>query len=133
MPFSTMRWSMRRCSIWQSPAAELIFAGKRRGKILLQAERYLAHAGVARAQGSARAAGSKAAIPFVFGRGAEEALYARPRRRAVPGRAGRDGRHRRSLPWRAFPVTHRDTNHAVNFHHRSRQRTENCRSLIGRP
>jgi uroporphyrin-III C-methyltransferase len=95
------------------PDAELIHAGKRRGKISAK-QPDISRALVSHARKSRRVLRLKGGDPFVFGRGAEEALAlarARVPFRIVPGiTAGIGG-----LAYAGIPVTHRDTNHAVTF------------------
>jgi uroporphyrin-III C-methyltransferase len=95
------------------PGAELIYAGKRRGKASakqIDISRML----VSHAHKSRRVLRLKGGDPFVFGRGAEEALAlarASIPFRIVPGiTAGIGG-----LAYAGIPVTHRDINHAVTF------------------
>jgi uroporphyrin-III C-methyltransferase len=95
------------------PRAELVYAGKRRGKpSWKQAD--ISHALVSLARKGKRVLRLKGGDPFVFGRGAEEALElarAGIPFRIVPGvTAGIGG-----LAYAGIPVTHRDTNHAVTF------------------
>ncbi len=95
------------------PGAELVYAGKRRGKpSWKQAD--ISHTLVLLARKGKRVLRLKGGDPFVFGRGAEEALElarAGIPFRIVPGvTAGIGG-----LAYAGIPVTHRDTNHAVTF------------------
>src|ERR1700689_4782043 len=95
------------------PGAETIYAGKRRGvKSAKQAE--ISRRLVSLARKAKRVLRLKGGDPFVFGRGAEEALTlarAGVLFRIVPGvTAGIGG-----LAYAGIPVTHRDTNHAVTF------------------
>jgi len=95
------------------PGAELVFAGKRAGvKSCRQSD--ISRTLVALAKKGKRVLRLKGGDPFVFGRGAEEALTlarARVPFRIVPGvTAGIGG-----LAYAGIPVTHRDTNHAVTF------------------
>ena len=96
-----------------NPAAERIFAGKRGGKPSpKQADISLLL--IELAQAGKRVLRLKGGDPFMFGRGAEEALALHSRGirfRIVPGiSAGLGG-----LAYAGIPVTHRDTNHAVVF------------------
>ncbi len=95
------------------PGAELVYAGKRRGvKSAKQAD--ISRSLVSLARKGKRVLRLKGGDPFVFGRGAEEALAlarASIPFRIVPGiTAGIGG-----LAYAGIPVTHRDTNHAVTF------------------
>ena len=95
------------------PGAEIVYAGKRRGKpSWKQAD--ISHTLVSLARKGKRVLRLKGGDPFVFGRGAEEALeLARAciPFRIVPGvTAGIGG-----LAYAGIPVTHRDINHAVTF------------------
>jgi uroporphyrin-III C-methyltransferase len=95
------------------PGAELVYAGKRRGKpSSRQAD--ISRTLVSLARKGKRVLRLKGGDPFVFGRGAEEALElarAGIPFRIVPGvTAGIGG-----LAYAGIPVTHRDTNHAVTF------------------
>jgi uroporphyrin-III C-methyltransferase len=93
--------------------AELIYAGKRGGKPSpRQADitiRLIELAGAGK-----RVLRLKGGDPFIFGRGAEEALALAARGirfRIVPGISAGVG----GLAYAGIPVTHRDTNHAVVF------------------
>jgi uroporphyrin-III C-methyltransferase len=95
------------------PGADVIYAGKRRGvESIKQGE--ISRQLVALARKGKRVLRLKGGDPFVFGRGAEEALTlarASIPFRIVPGiTAGIGG-----LAYAGIPVTHRDTNHAVTF------------------
>ena len=95
------------------PGAELVFAGKRSGvKSCKQSD--ISRTPVSLARKGKRVLRLKGGDPFVFGRGAEEALTlarAQVPFRIVPGvTAGIGG-----LAYAGIPVTHRDTNSAVTF------------------
>ena len=95
------------------PGAEMIYAGKRRGKASAK-QGDISRQLVALARKGKRVLRLKGGDPFVFGRGGEEALTlarASIPFRIVPGvTAGIGG-----LSYAGIPVTHRDTNHAVTF------------------
>ncbi len=95
------------------PRAKLIYAGKRRGKASA-AQSDISRTLVALARKGKRVLRLKGGDPFVFGRGAEEALAlarASIPFRIVPGvTAGIGG-----LAYAGIPVTHRETNHVVTF------------------
>ncbi|MEJ0042053.1 MAG: uroporphyrinogen-III C-methyltransferase [Rhizomicrobium sp.] len=95
------------------PGAELVYAGKRAGvKSCRQSD--ISRTLVSLAKKNKRVLRLKGGDPFMFGRGAEEALAlvrAGVPFRVVPGvTAGIGG-----LAYAGIPVTHRDTNHAVTF------------------
>jgi len=95
------------------PGAEIIYAGKRRGQQSIK-QGEISRQLVALARKGKRVLRLKGGDPFVFGRGAEEALVlsrASIPFRIIPGvTAGIGG-----LAYAGIPVTHRDTNHAVTF------------------
>jgi uroporphyrin-III C-methyltransferase len=93
--------------------AQKMYAGKRRGKASAK-QGDISRQLVALARKGKRVLRLKGGDPFVFGRGAEEALTlarASIPFRIVPGiTAGIGG-----LAYAGIPVTHRDINHAVTF------------------
>jgi uroporphyrin-III C-methyltransferase len=95
------------------PTTELIYAGKRGGKKSCK-QSDISRTLVSLARKGKRVLRLKGGDPFVFGRGAEEALTlarANIPFRIVPGvTAGIGG-----LAYAGIPLTHRDTNHAVTF------------------
>ena len=95
------------------PGAELIYAGKRAGKRSCK-QSDISRTLISLARKGKRVLRLKGGDPFVFGRGAEEAITlaeAGVPFRVVPGvTAGIGG-----LAAANIPVTHRDTNHAVTF------------------
>jgi uroporphyrin-III C-methyltransferase len=95
------------------PNAELVYAGKRGGKKSCK-QSDISRTLVSLAQNKKRVLRLKGGDPFVFGRGAEEALTltrAGVPFRIVPGvTAGIGG-----IAYAGIPVTHRDTNSAVTF------------------
>jgi uroporphyrin-III C-methyltransferase len=95
------------------PGADVVYAGKRRGQASIK-QGEISRQLVALARKDKRVLRLKGGDPFVFGRGAEEALTlarASVPFRIVPGiTAGIGG-----LAYAGIPVTHRDTNHAVTF------------------
>ncbi|HEY4265643.1 MAG TPA: uroporphyrinogen-III C-methyltransferase [Micropepsaceae bacterium] len=95
------------------PDAQIVDAGKRGGKPSAVQET-ISRRLIAYARKGARVLRLKGGDPFVFGRGAEEALAlarAGVPFRVIPGiTAGIGG-----LAYAGIPVTHRDTNQAVTF------------------
>jgi len=95
------------------PGADILYAGKRGGKKSCK-QSDISRTLVSLARKGKRVLRLKGGDPFVFGRGAEEALTlarAGIPFRIVPGvTAGIGG-----LAYAGIPVTHRDTNHAVTF------------------
>ena len=104
----------RRILALANPGAELIYAGKRGGKPSPKQPDISARLVRAGPGPASACCGSRAATPFVFGRGAEEALAlvaAGVPFRVVPGiTAGTGG-----LAYAGIPLTHRETNSAVTF------------------
>lgn len=96
-----------------NPGAERLYAGKRGGKPSeKQADITLRL--IELAEAGRRVCRLKGGDPFMFGRGAEEAMALAARGigfRIVPGISSGLG----GLAYAGIPVTHRDTNHAVIF------------------
>ncbi|SFZ84300.1 uroporphyrin-III C-methyltransferase [Devosia enhydra] len=96
-----------------NPSAEHIHAGKRGGKpSAVQAD--ITRTLIALAQSGKRVLRLKGGDPFVFGRGAEEALGLAAHNidfRIVPGISAGIG----GLAYAGIPVTHRDFNQSVTF------------------
>lgn len=96
-----------------NPRAERLYAGKRGGRPSeKQADITLKL--IELAEAGKRVLRLKGGDPFVFGRGAEEAMALAARGiafRVVPGISSGLG----GLAYAGIPVTHRDTNHAVIF------------------
>lgn len=95
------------------PDAEIVNAGKRGGRPSPK-QAFISRSLVARAKRGQRVLRLKGGDPFVFARGAEEALALTKARipfRIVPGISAGVG----GLAYAGIPVTHRDTNHAVTF------------------
>ena len=96
-----------------NPAAELIYAGKRGGKPSPK-QHDISHRLIALAREGRRVLRLKGGDPFVFGRGAEEALAlvdASINFRIIPGISAGVG----GLAYAGIPLTHRETNSAVTF------------------
>ena len=96
-----------------NPAAERIYAGKRGGKPSPKQADITIRL-IELAEAGRRVLRLKGGDPFIFGRGAEEALALAARGirfRIVPGISAGVG----GLGYAGIPVTHRDTNQAVVF------------------
>ncbi len=96
-----------------SPKAERLYAGKRGGKPS-EKQTDITLRLIELAQQGKRVLRLKGGDPFMFGRGAEEAMALAARGipfRIVPGISSGLG----GLAYAGIPVTHRDTNHAVIF------------------
>src|SRR6185437_11161250 len=95
------------------PGAEILYAGKRGGKKSCR-QSDISRALVSLARKGKRVLRLKGGDPFVFGRGAEEALTLA--RANIPIRIGPCVTAGiRGLAFAGIPLTHRDTNHAVTF------------------
>ncbi|WP_341760688.1 uroporphyrinogen-III C-methyltransferase [Candidatus Endowatersipora endosymbiont of Watersipora subatra] len=95
------------------PHAEFHYAGKRGGKPSLK-QQDISLKLVQLAKDGRRVCRLKGGDPFVFGRGAEEALTLVENSisfRVIPGISAGIG----GLAYAGIPVTHRDTNHSVTF------------------
>lgn len=95
------------------PEAELIYSGKRGGKLSSRQED-ISRQLVALARDGQRVLRLKGGDPFVFGRGGEEAqmlVRAEVPFRLIPGISAGIG----GLGYAGIPVTHREVNHAVTF------------------
>ncbi len=96
-----------------NPAAERLYAGKRGGKPSPKQADITIRL-IELAEAGKRVLRLKGGDPFIFGRGAEEALALAARGirfRIVPGISAGIG----GLAYAGIPITHRDTNHAVVF------------------
>ena len=93
--------------------AQIVDAGKRGGRPSPK-QTFITRSLIAQARHGKRVLRLKGGDPFVFGRGAEEALALTKARipfRIVPGISAGIG----GLAYAGIPVTHRETNHAVTF------------------